>query len=95
MANEPPKKISVPEGSGLAKLLTDAATRPIVLEKNGELYRLERMGNEDIAPSPQDVARSREGIREAAGSWKNIDAAAFKVYIAKRRHTANRPSVKL
>jgi hypothetical protein len=33
MANEPVKKITVPEGSSLAKLLTDAAARPIVLKK--------------------------------------------------------------
>jgi uncharacterized protein (DUF433 family) len=45
--------------------------------------------------SPQAVARSREGIRKAAGSWKAIDTEAFKAYIAQRRHTANRPSVKL
>jgi hypothetical protein len=95
MANEPPKKISVPEGSSLAKLLTDAATRPIVLEKNGELYRLEWMGNEEKTLSPEEVTRSREGIREAAGSWKDIDTEAFKAYIKERRQTANRPSVKL
>jgi hypothetical protein len=95
MANEPTKKITVPEGSSLAKLLTDAASRPILLEKNGELYRLERMEDKDTVPSPEDVARSREGIREAAGSWKDIDTKAFKAYIAERRHTANRPSVKL
>jgi hypothetical protein len=95
MANEPPKKISVPEGSSLAKLLTDAATRPIVLEKNGELYRLERMGNEEKTLSPEEVTRSREGILQAAGSWKGIDTEAFKAYIKERRQTANRPSVKL
>jgi hypothetical protein len=34
MAKEPTKKIRVPEGSDLAKLLTEAAARPILLEKN-------------------------------------------------------------
>jgi hypothetical protein len=43
MMNEPTKKITVPGGSSLAKLLTDVGSRPILLEKNGELYRLERM----------------------------------------------------
>jgi hypothetical protein len=53
------------------------------------------MENEGTMPSPEEVARSRDGIRKAAGSWKDIDTEAFKTYIADRRHTANRPSVKL
>jgi hypothetical protein len=72
MTNEPPKKITVPEGNSLAKLLTDAATKPILLEKNGELYRLERMEREDKTLSPEEVTQSREGILKAAGSWKGI-----------------------
>jgi uncharacterized protein (DUF433 family) len=58
-------------------------------------HAVERIGDEDTAPSPEDVARSREGIREAAGSWQGIDTEAFKAYINNRRQTANRPSVKL
>ncbi len=56
---------------------------------------VKRIGDEDTVPSPEDVARSREGIREAAGSWKDIDTEAFKAYIKDRRQTANRPAVKL
>jgi hypothetical protein len=95
MTHEPPKKIKVTAASDLAKLLSDAAASPILLEKNGELYRLERMETEDKTLSPAEVTRSRDGIRKAAGSWKGIDTEAFKAYIADRRHTANRPSVKL
>jgi hypothetical protein len=91
MANEPVKKITVPEGSSIAKLLADAAGRPILLEKNGELYRLERMEQEGKVLSPAEVTRSREGIRKAAGSWKGIDTEAFKAYIADRRYPADRP----
>jgi hypothetical protein len=95
MANNPLKKITVPEGSSLAKLLTDAAGHPILLEKNGGLYRLERMETKAPSASPSDIARSREGILTAAGSWKDIATEAFKAYIKARRRTANRPSVKL
>jgi hypothetical protein len=94
MANEPPKKITVTKGSSLAKLLTEAAVRPILLEKNGEVFLLERMGNEETL-SPDAVARSKDGILKAAGSWKGIDTEGFKAYIKERRQTANRPSVKL
>jgi uncharacterized protein (DUF433 family) len=58
-------------------------------------HAVERVSDEDAVPSPEAVARSREGIRQAAGSWKDIDTEAFKAYIAELRHTANRPSVKL
>jgi uncharacterized protein (DUF433 family) len=58
-------------------------------------HAVERIGDEGTMPSPEDVARSREGIREAAGSWRDIDTEAFKAYIKERRQTANRPSVKL
>jgi uncharacterized protein (DUF433 family) len=58
-------------------------------------HAVERVSDEDTVPSPEDVACSREGIREAAGSWKDIDTEAFKAYIKDRRQTANRPSVKL
>jgi hypothetical protein len=70
MRNEPVKKITVPEGSSLAKLLIEAGSRPILLEKNGKLYRLERMEKEGKGLSPEEVTRSREGILKAAGSWK-------------------------
>jgi hypothetical protein len=95
MAHEPPKKITVAEGSSLAKLLTEAALRPILLEKNGQVFLLERIENEEESLSPEDVTRSRGGILKAAGSWKDIDTEAFKAYIKDRRRTANRPSVKL
>jgi hypothetical protein len=97
MAKEPRKRIKVPEGSELARLLTEAEAEamPILLEKDGELYRLERMEKALKAPSPEEVARSKEGILKAAGSWKDIDTEAFKAYIYERRRTANRPSIKL
>lgn len=95
MGREPKKRIKVPEGSELARLLTEAETMPILLEKDGELYRLDRMNKEAKAPSPEEVTRSREGIIKATGSWKDIDTEAFKAYIYERRRTANRPSVKL
>jgi hypothetical protein len=85
MVNEPPKTIKVTADSSLAKLLRDAAGSPILLERNGELCRLERMEQEGTPPTPSDVTRSKEGILKAAG----------KAYIKERRQTANRPSVKL
>jgi hypothetical protein len=94
MVNEP-RRIKIAPESEVARLLAEASDTPLLLEKNGEVYRLERMEKARKAPSPEEVARSRAGIRKAAGSWKDIDTEAFKAYIAERRRTANRPSIKL
>jgi hypothetical protein len=72
MKTEPAKKIKVTPASDLAKLLHDAAAHPILLENNGELYRLERMENTSTMPTPEEVVQSRKGILKAAGSWKGI-----------------------
>jgi hypothetical protein len=80
MAHEPRKKITVTEESSLDKLLTEASVKPILLEKNGEVFLLERMENEETL-SPDAVAQSKDGILKAAGSWKNIDTEAFKGYM--------------
>ena len=94
MAREP-RKIKVAPGSELDNLLAEAGVTPLLIEKDGELYRLDRMNKEVKLPSPEEVTRSREGILKAAGSWKDIDTEAFKAYIYTRRRTANRPSVRL
>ena len=59
--------------------------------------RSSRTADEASLPSPAEVERSRHGIHEAAGSWKDagVDAEAFKRYIKERRRTANRPSPQL
>lgn len=52
-------------------------------------------GDADRRPSPEQVARSIEGIRKSAGAWAgNVDAEAFKAYVRERRRTANRPPVR-
>jgi hypothetical protein len=41
--------------------------------------------------SPDEGTRSRAGIRNAAGSWQDIDTEAFTAYSTNRRQTATRP----
>jgi hypothetical protein len=94
MAREPTKRIRVPEGSDLAKLLTEAADRPILLERNGELFRLERIAKKPKLPSPEEVTRSREGILKAAGSWKDIDTDKLIANIYRAREEGSRPDTR-
>jgi hypothetical protein len=92
MAKEP-RKIKVPQGSELARLLTQAETAPLLLEKDGELFRLERMEKEpeDIF-AQYDPEAALAGIKAAAGSWKDIDVKAFKEWIYRAREEGSRPS---
>ena len=91
-----PRTFKVTPGSDLAELLAEAGAKPVILECNGDLYQLARLDKEKERPSPEEVARSREAILNAAGGWKGlVDAEQFKGYVRERRNTANRPSVKL
>jgi len=46
-------------------------------------------------PSEAEAARSRAGIREAAGTWKDMDAEALKADVRERRAASTRPPVEL
>lgn len=103
MANEP-RIIQVDEGSELARVLEEADKTPLRLTKGSVSYWLIREALRDEAadsltshkpPTPEEAAASRDGIREAAGAWKDVDAEAFKRYIAERRRSSSRPPVRL
>jgi hypothetical protein len=88
-----PKKIIVEPDSELARLLDEAAEQPLLLEKDGVRYRLDKEEADIWAGYDPDAAL--EGIRAAAGSWKDIDAEAFKAYIRERRKASSRRPVAL
>ena len=69
MAREP-KRIIVAPGTELARLLDDAASSPVLLEKDGELYRLNRAEEEDVWASydpPEGSGGSRQTRRQLEG----------------------------
>jgi len=96
------RTLRISPDSELSLLLRDAleSGEPAVVDTGEVVYRLgvestARAGARARRPSPEEVERSRAGIREAAGSWRDFDADAFKAYIRERRRTANRPPVEL
>jgi hypothetical protein len=94
------KKVRVAPDSELALMLRDATRSgtPVVIETGEVVYSVlvGEVTETPAKPTAEDVAKSLEGIREAAGHWKDIvDAEALKAYIAERRHTCNRPSIRL
>jgi hypothetical protein len=89
----PPKKIIVNPNSEVARLLDKAAERALLLEKDGVRYHLDK--EETDIWAGYDPEAALEGIQKAAGSWKDIDAEAFKAYIRERRKASSRSPVEL
>lgn len=96
MSNEI-KTIHVAPDSELARLLSEVAGIPVLLEKDGELYRLNRveLAKSDDLFANYDPQAAIAGIQTAAGSWKDVDVEAFKTYVHARRRTSSRPTVHL
>jgi hypothetical protein len=94
------KTVKLPADSELAVVLKDAmrAGTPVVVDTGEVAYSLSIgvVATKTATPSADTVARSEEGIRQAAGRWKDlVDADAFKAYLRERRRTSSRPSVRL
>lgn len=85
-----PKRIKVARGTELARLLDEAAGSPVLLEKDGELYRLNRAEEEDIRVG-YDPEKVREAVAKYAGSWSDIDLEAFKSFIYRAREEGSKP----
>lgn len=98
--SQEPITIRTNPDSELALLMKEAAvsTVPVRVNTGEAVYRL-TVSTEDARPArgggshEEDVQASRDGILRAAGSWKDIDADAFKAYIRERRRSSSRPPV--
>jgi hypothetical protein len=94
------KTVKLSADSDLARALEDATRvgAPVVVDTGKVVYSL-RVGvisAKMSTPTAEEVDHSAEGIRRAAGRWKDlIDAEAFKAYVRERRRTSNRPPVRL
>ena len=60
----------------LARVLDAADRTPVIVERAGVQYRIERQPDDVWAG--YDPKRVREGLRRSAGAFAGIDAAAFK-----------------
>lgn len=94
------KTVKLPADSELAQVLGEATRvgAPVVVDTGEVVYSLSIgvVSAKTATPTVEEAARSAEGIRKAAGRWKDlIDAEAFKAYIRERRRTSSRPPVRL
>ena len=84
-----PKPIPVTEETDLRDLLDKAGRGPVVLERDGERFRLVRE-DDDIAYEP-DVELVRANLAATLGSWSDIDVDAMIEDIHEARRAGSRP----
>lgn len=83
-----PKTVRVTAETDLPELLDDAARGPIILEHQGERFRLSR--DEDIAYEP-DPEAVRALLADVAGSWADLDVDEKICKIYEDREAGSRP----
>ncbi|MCL4459661.1 MAG: hypothetical protein M1136_01915 [Chloroflexi bacterium] len=86
------KKIHVTPGSELARLLEQAALAPLILEKDGERYRLNREEEKEDIWAGYDPEKVRKALAQTAGSWADIDTDALIADIYRAREEGSRPA---
>ena len=82
------KTIRVTDETDLPELLGDAAKGPVILEHDGERFRLSR--DEDIAYEP-DPRLVRATLAATAGSWADLDVDRAIREIYEAREAGSRP----
>jgi hypothetical protein len=84
-------RIRVASDSELGRFLDRVGEMPVLLEKNGKLYRLvEETGEQTKAG--YDANKVKEAIRKTAGSWADIDADQFLADLYRAREEGSRPA---
>jgi hypothetical protein len=68
--------------------------RPILVERDGELYRLEKQEPPDIWAG-YDPAKAREGLKQAAGALAGIDREELlaDIYAQREQDSVGRPAI--
>jgi acyl-CoA reductase-like NAD-dependent aldehyde dehydrogenase len=78
-----PRRLPAKPGSELARLLDEAARSPLLVERDGVTYRI--TVESPHGKSVHDPQAAIAAMRAAAGSWKDIDAEAFKAQLYRAR----------
>ena len=84
------KRITVAPNSEIAALLEEVIDTPVLLEKDGRLYRLAAEEQEDMWAG-YDPDAVREAVKRTAGSWNDIDADELIAALYRAREEGSRP----
>ena len=88
-----PKKLTVEPGSEIDRLLDQADETGVLIERNGDVYRVERAGSatqqlwEGYDPEAVQTA-----LDATAGSWADVDVETLIGQIYRAREQGTRPS---
>ncbi len=89
------KRIRVKPDGELANVLSEAAAAPVLLEVDGELYRVDRMDEDkDTIFVGYDPDKVVEAIDATAGSLSAEDAEALITTLYKAREEGSRPATR-
>jgi hypothetical protein len=80
--------IKVTTDTSIASLLDEAAKRPLLLARDGELFRLER--EDDITDEP-DPERGLKILDATGGGWADLDIDKIIADICEARRAGSRP----
>ncbi len=86
-----PHRVRIDPDSELARLLDEVGEMPILLEKNGEVYRLMK---EEDSWAAYDSEKVKAAIRKTTGSWADIDADKFITDLYRAREEGSRPATR-
>ncbi len=84
--------IKVAPDSELARLLEEAGDTPLLLEKDGTLYRLSR--EDENLWAGYDAEKVRAAIAQTAGSWADVDTDQVIAALYRARETGARPTTR-
>jgi hypothetical protein len=80
--------IRVTRDTDLDMLLDEAAKGSVILERDGELFRLERQDSIACEPDPEYVRATLDAV---AGSWADLDVDKLIADIYEARRAGSRP----
>ena len=94
---EEPTRLPVSPDSDVARTLKAASeqTGAVVVDTGDARYHLAVRRIHRPTEGDDAVAFTIAGMRAAAGSWRDVDAEAFKAYLTARRRSSSRPPIRL
>jgi hypothetical protein len=85
------RRIHIEPNSELDHFLDGVGVTPVLLEKDGKLYRLEEERGEDLWAG-YDPEKAAAALNEVAGSWADIDTDMLIADIYRAREAGSRPT---
>ena len=88
-----PNRVRIEPDSEVARFLDGVGEMPVLLEKNGKIYRLTEEKKEALWAG-YDPEKARAALKRVAGSWADIDADKLITDIYRAREEGSRPSTR-